>query len=147
MLIHLDFDIGEPFVPQDLSSGMSSGNLTPYEDPKLMPIYARSLSSSPPRASLTPEQRELKRQRDHARRNSKTRIRRDRSTSNPYLMSQKTSPDLLPRTLTEYSTSLAPAPLLSQGSPTLSSPAFLTPYSPHISESGPSDMYGPVFTM
>ena len=147
MLIEPDFDMGEPFAPHDLSPGMSSGNLAPYEDPKLIPIYARSLSSSPPRASLTPEQRELKRQRDHARRNSKTRIRRDRSTSNPYIMSQKTSPDLLPRTLPEYSSSLAPAPLLSQGSPTLASPAFLTPYSPHIPESGPSDMYGPVFTM
>jgi hypothetical protein len=127
-----------------------------------MPVYARSLSSSPPRGSLTPEQRELKRQRDFARRDSKTRIRRDRSASNqsthsnPYIVSQNGSPDLLPRTLPEYANSLTPSPLLSQGSlqtsPALGSNSFLTPYSPPLNQ-GPlndqttSDMYGPVFSM
>jgi hypothetical protein len=154
----------QDFVPQNPSPGLSPGQLTPsvYEEPKLMPVYARSLSSSPPRGSLTPEQRELKRQRDFARRDSKTRIRRDRSASNqsthsnPYIVSQNGSPDLLPRTLPEYANSLTPSPLLSQGSlqtsPALGSNSFLTPYSPPLNQ-GPlndqttSDMYGPVFSM
>lgn len=147
MLIGLDFDLGETFVSQGLSPGMSPGNLTPYEVPKFVPIYTRSLSSSPPRAILSPEQREVKRQRDQARRDSKTRVRRDRSTSNPYVTSQDISPDVLPRTLPDYTASLAAAPLLSQGSPTLADPTFLAPYSSHIPEPGPSEMYGPAFTM
>lgn len=144
-------------MPHNPSSGLSPGQLTPnlYDEPKLMPMYARSLSSSPPRASLTPEQRELKRQRDHARRDSKTRVRRERSTSNtsnPYLSSQAGSPDLLPRTVPEYPGALTPSPLLSQdslqNSPALGSTNFLTPYSPPLNNNQtPSEMYGPVFTM
>jgi hypothetical protein len=144
---------------QFMSQNPSPGQLTPnlYDDPKLLPMYARSLSSSPPRANLTPEQRELKRQRDHARRDSKTRVRRERSSSNqsnPYIVSQNGSPDLLPRTLPDYANSLTPSPLLSQGSvhnsPGLGSTSFLTPlspYPPQISEQSSSDMFGPVFTM
>jgi len=147
--------MNEQFIPQISSPHLSPNILSPYDDPKMMPVYARSLSSSPPRGTLTPEQRELKRQRDHARRDSKTRVRRERSTSNPYVVSQRTSPDLLPRTLPEYTTNLTPSPLLSsgplpqqpQGSPALSSSSYLTPYSPQLGENGQSDIYGPVFTM
>jgi len=140
--------MNQQFLSQNPSPGLGQDSLTPFDDPKLLPLYARSLSSSPPRGSLTPEQRELKRQRDHARRDSKTRIRRERSTSNPYVVSQKGSPDMLPRTAPEYTTSLTPSPLLSQESPSLGSTAYLTPYSPQIgTDSVPSDMYGPVFTM
>jgi hypothetical protein len=149
-LIHLDFDMGinQQFLPQVSSPGLSQGTLTPFDDPKLMPIYARSLSSSPPRGSLTPEQRELKRQRDHARRDSKTRIRRERSTSNPYVVSQNGSPDMLPGALPEYTSSLTPSPLLSQGSPSMGSTSYLAPYSPQLGgDSGSSDIYGPVYTM
>ena len=150
--------MNEQFIPQ-ISSPHLSPNILSYEEPKMMPVYARSISSSPPRASLTPEQRELKRQRDHARRDSKTRdrVRRERSTSNPYVVSQRASPDLLPRTLPEYTTSLTPSPLLASGplppqqqaqpSPALSSSSYLTPYSPQLAENGSSDMYSPVFTM
>jgi hypothetical protein len=146
----------QEFIPQNPSPGLSPGQLTPsiYDEPKLMPVYARSLSSSPPRGSLTPEQRELKRQRDHARRDSKTRIRRDRSASNqsnPYVVSQNTSPDLLPRTLPEFANSLTPSPLLSQGSlqnsPALGGNSFLTPYSPPLNDQATSDMYETVFAM
>lgn len=151
------FEMHEQFMPHNPSPGLSPGQLTPnlYDEPKLMPIYARSPSSSPPRASLTPEQRELKRQRDHARRDSKTRVRRERSTSNtsnPYLSSQAGSPDLLPRTVPEYPGALTPSPLLSQdslqNSPALGSTNFLAPYSPPLNNNqAPSEMYGPVFTM
>lgn len=114
-----------------------------------MPMYSRSVSSSPPRPTLTPEQRELKRQRDHARRDSKTQIRRERSTSNPYVVSQNNSPNMMPSPLPEYSNSLTPSPLLSQGSlqnsPAMQSTSFLNPYSPQINQE--PEMYGPVFTL
>ena len=141
--------MGDHFLQQQLSPDMTSGQLVPYDDPKLMPMYARSLSHSPPRGNLTPEQRELKRQRDHARRNSKTRVRRDRSLSNPYSASQRASPNLLARSATEFPPTLAPSPLLSQGSPNLSNSAYLAaPYSsPLMSDQGPSDMYGTMFQM
>jgi hypothetical protein len=157
----IEFDMHQDFLSQNPSPGLSPGQLTPavFDEPKLMPVYARSLSSSPPRGSLTPEQRELKRQRDLTRRDSKTRIRRDRSASNqsnPYIVSQTGSPDLLPRNLPEYANSLTPSPLLSQGSlqasPALGSNSFLAPYSPPLNQGGlndqtTSDMYGPVFSM
>ncbi|PSS27877.1 hypothetical protein M430DRAFT_93512 [Amorphotheca resinae ATCC 22711] len=150
------FDLSDQFFPQQMSPPMVMGALPSYEDTKLMPMYARSVSSSPPRGSLTPEQRELKRQRDHARRDAKERMRRDRSTSNPYTVSPKASPEMLSRSLSDYSNTLAPSPLLSQGSQqgspnlsnisNISSPAYLAPYTPQLSDTG-SDMYGPVFTM
>lgn len=160
-LCSVEFDIQQDFLSQNPSPGLSPGQLTPavFDEPKLMPVYARSLSSSPPRGSLTPEQRELKRQRDFARRDSKTRIRRDRSTSNqsnPYIVSQNGSPDLLPRTLPEYAQSLTPSPLLSQeslqASPALGSNSFLAPYSPPLNQGTLNDqttpdMYTPVFSM
>lgn len=152
----VEFDMNDQFIQQN--QNLNPGQLTPlYDEPKLLPVYSRSLSSSPPRANLTPEQRELKRQRDHARRDSKTQLRRERSASNtsnrsnPYIASQNGSPDLLPRTLPEYASNLTPSPLLSQGSlqssPALGSNSFLAPYSPPLNEHGSSDMYGPVFTM
>ena len=141
--------MGDHFLQQPLSHGMTSGQLTPYDDPKLMPIYARSISSSPPRASLTPEQRELKRQRNHARRDSKSRIRRDRSLSSPYSTSQRTSPNLLARSLTEFPSALAPSPLLSHGSPSLSNSTYLAaPYSSSLMpDQAPPDMYGTMFSL
>lgn len=139
-----------------MSQNPSPGQLRPnlYDEPKLIPMYARSISSSPPRANLTPEQRELKRQRDAQRRDSKTRVRRERSSSNqsnPYVLSQNGSPDVLPRTLPEYTSSLTPSPLLSQGSiqnsPALNGAPFLTPYAPQLNDQAGQDIYGPVFTM
>ncbi len=150
MLTSVDYAVsimGDQFLQQQLSPGMTSGQLTPYDGPKLM--YARSLSSSPPQGNLTPEQRELKRQRDHARRDSKTRMRRDRSLSNPYSTSQRTSPNLLARNLTDFPSTLAPSPLLSQSSPSLANSNYLSaPYSsPLISDQGAPDMYGTMFPM
>jgi hypothetical protein len=150
-------------MPHNPSPMLSPGQLTPhlYEEPKLLPMYSRSLSSSPPRSAiaapaLTPEQRELKRQRDHARRDSKTQIRRERSkssnsSSTHYVVSQNPSPDLLPKDFPQYATRLTPSPLLSQGSvqnsPALGSAGFMNSYSTPIPEEASSDMYGPVFSM
>ncbi|KAF7949775.1 uncharacterized protein EAE97_003284 [Botrytis byssoidea] len=152
------FEMNEQFIQQHdlsphMSPHMSPGQLSPYNELKPTPMYARAISDSPPRASLTAEQRELKRQRDHARRETKTRQRRERSLSNPYA-SNRTTPDMLPRTLPDHysnSNSLAPTPLLSQGPSNhgLPSPSYLAPYSPQVSvtDTTSSDMYGPVFTM
>ena len=68
--------MSDQFLQQQHSPGISSGQLAPCNDPKLKPIYARSLSSSPSRDSLTHEQRELKRQRDRGWIKSKTRMRK-----------------------------------------------------------------------
>lgn len=124
------------------------------EDAKFMSMYPRSVSSSPPRGSLTPEQRELKRQRDHARRDTKDRMRRERSTSNPYTVSERGSPEMMSKSLSsDYPGTLAPSPLLSQGSQgspnlsnisNISSPAYLAPYTPQLDG---GDMYGGVFPM
>jgi hypothetical protein len=145
------FDVNDQFLPQQMSPPMTAGTLTPGFDPKLMPMYARSISSSPPRQNLTPEQRELKRQRDLTRRDSKVRMRRDRSTSNPYTMSPQPSPEMMSRTLSDYSgNGLTPSPLLSQGtqgSPNMSnisSPAYLSGYTPGL-DPGSTDLYGSGF--
>ncbi|KAI0490111.1 hypothetical protein F4859DRAFT_509685 [Xylaria cf. heliscus] len=74
--------IGLESSPELLSHDVSSvghgsdiSSLTP-------PSGSRSLTSSSPRPILTPEQRELKRQRDQARRDSKTSVRVRRGMSN-----------------------------------------------------------------
>ncbi|RDW74039.1 hypothetical protein BP5796_07481 [Coleophoma crateriformis] len=141
------FEMPQQYIPQD----MNPGNLTPYD--VNMPIYSRSLSSSPPRACLTPEQRELKRQRDQARRCTKTRTRKERtpsSNSNTYVPSQGNTPEPIPRSLPDYQT-LTSAPHMAH-SPLIQSPGFIpayspqSPYPPHMGEATPTEMYTPVFT-
>jgi len=150
-LTNSGFDMNDQFLStQQMSPPMPSGNLNPYEDNKFMPMYARSISSSPPRGTLTPEQRELKRQRDLSRRDSKVQVRRDRSTSNPYTLSPRPSPEMMSRSISDFGGNNlgAPSPLLSQGSqgsPSLSamgspSPAYLQPYTPQMGDNG-SDLY------
>lgn len=48
------------------------------------PTASRSVTSSPPRAGMTPDQRDLKRQQNQVRRDSKTSARIRRANSNPY---------------------------------------------------------------
>ncbi|KAI0125744.1 hypothetical protein BJ170DRAFT_445488 [Xylariales sp. AK1849] len=72
----------------------SDASLTP-------PSTSRSVTASPPRGTLTPEQRELKRQRDQARRDSKTSVRARRALSTSY---SSQSP---PVTMAEFSTASA----------------------------------------
>ncbi|KAI6715518.1 hypothetical protein JHW43_002016 [Diplocarpon mali] len=151
------FEINDQFVPQPQNLGAEQPAHFLYDEPKLMPMYSRSLTSSP-QPNFTAEQRDLKRQRDYARRDAKSRMRRERSTSRPnssrsslYIGSQHNSPDMMPRSVPEYTSNLTPSPLLSQASlqssPGLCSSPFLPPYSPPLSEHVSSDLYGPVFTM
>lgn len=149
----LDFDINDQYLLHQMSPPMGMATLG-EEDSKYMPMYSRSASSSPPQGSLTPEQRELKRQRDHARRDTKERMRRERSTSHPYSQSPNASPEMMSKSLSsDYPGGLAPSPLLSQGSQgspnlsnisNISSPAYLAPYTPQLDG---GDMYGGVFPM
>ncbi|KAI0393523.1 hypothetical protein F5Y17DRAFT_432281 [Xylariaceae sp. FL0594] len=80
-------------------SGISS--LTPP------PSGSRSMTSSPPRPILTPEQRELKKQRDLARRDSKAGVRARRGMSNASYPPAAQSP---PVTVHEFS-SASPMPI------------------------------------
>ncbi|POS84285.1 hypothetical protein EPUL_003670, partial [Erysiphe pulchra] len=125
-----------------------------YEEPDLLTssAYSRSPSSSPPHFRPNMEQRELKRRQDQVRRESKVSLRRVRSASRNrchYSLSQRTSPDLLPKS--EYSNNVTPSPLLSQcsiqNSPALSSTPFLPSFSPQINAQLPTDMYGQTFTL
>ncbi|KFZ07644.1 hypothetical protein V501_06256 [Pseudogymnoascus sp. VKM F-4519 (FW-2642)] len=92
-----------PVFDQSTSYQDGSGLLDPFAEQAIVSSDSRSISSSPPQGMFTTEQRELKRQRDQARRDSKAQIRRDRSSSNSYHPSLSTTPDILPRTLTGYS--------------------------------------------
>ncbi|KAI1444723.1 hypothetical protein F5Y02DRAFT_418736 [Annulohypoxylon stygium] len=93
-------DAGADLLGHDMSSvgHGSDASMTP-------PSGSRSLTSSPPRFTLTPEQRELKRQRDQARRDSKTTARARRAMSTYSSASQ--SP---PVSLHEFS-SASPVPV------------------------------------
>ncbi|KAI1470429.1 uncharacterized protein F4812DRAFT_456438 [Daldinia caldariorum] len=93
---------GHDLLGHDLSSvgHGSDASMTP-------PSASRSLTSSPPRFTFTPEQRELKRQRDQARRDSKTTVRARRAMSTYSSASQ--SPTL---SMHEFS-SASPVPVYS----------------------------------
>lgn len=146
------FEMHDSFsMPQEMNAHMAPEAVSPYQEPKLLQDYKRSLSESSPKPMLSPEQRELKRQRDEARRNSKAKMRRDRSPSHPYtLPSQSATPDLMPRSLPEYASSIQPSPVLSQsGLP--QSAGFLSSFSHPGSEGpgapGPHDVYTPMYAM
>ncbi|PBP28312.1 hypothetical protein BUE80_DR000704, partial [Diplocarpon rosae] len=116
------FEMNDQFVPPHQSLGHEPSTHFLYDEPKLLPMYSRSLTSSP-QPNFTAEQRDLKRQRDYSRREAKSRMRRERSTSRPnssrsslYLGSQHNSPDMMPRSVPEYTSNLTPSPLLSQAS-------------------------------
>ncbi|KAI1081741.1 hypothetical protein F5B20DRAFT_569659 [Whalleya microplaca] len=137
-------DSGADLLGHDLGSvGHSSdASLTP-------PSGSRSLTSSPPRPMMTPEQRELKRQRDQARRDSKTSVRARRAMSTYSSASQ--SP---PISLHEFS-SASPMPvyttapsqisLLAEPVTTMSS-SYIPSYSTSpLPDHGNSNMFSPQF--
>ncbi|KAL7935250.1 hypothetical protein V8C35DRAFT_298938 [Trichoderma chlorosporum] len=120
-------------IAQDFSSilhPVSESSVSPQSVPKTLP-------ASPSRSILTPEQRELKKQRDRARRDSRasTRIHRGSSSSSymgspPMSVSDVTSTMALPI----YTTAPPAMSLLSEPAPALSDPSYLPPYSPHMQE-------------
>ncbi|KAI1476359.1 hypothetical protein K445DRAFT_323566 [Daldinia sp. EC12] len=131
---------GPDLLGHDLSSvgHGSDASMTP-------PSGSRSLTSSPPRFTLTPEQRELKRQRDQARRDSKTSVRARRAMSTYSSASQ--SPTL---SMHEFS-SASPVPVYSTAPSQISllaEPAttMAGSYMPSYSTSPLPDHGSPMFT-
>jgi hypothetical protein len=109
---------------------VSESSVSPQSVPKMLP-------TSPSRGILTPEQRELKKQRDRARRGDRitTRIRGSSSSSSymgspPMTMSDVTSTMSLP----VYSTAPQSISLLSESAPSLHDTSYLPPFSPHMQE-------------
>jgi hypothetical protein len=118
-------------LPHDLVS-MSHGS-----EPSLTPpSTTRSLTSSPPRVSLTPQQRELKRQQDRVRRDSRLtqRIRRTNSNTSfvdsppPMSISDVTST----MSMSSYTTAPAPISLLTEPATSLATPPYIPSYSPSL---------------
>jgi hypothetical protein len=83
---------------------------------------SRSLTSSP-RQGMTAEQREIKRQMDQARRDSKSVTRFKRSGSSPYLSSAEPTPGL---NMPVYTTSMAPISLLAEPATSIPQPGYLS---------------------
>lgn len=127
-------------------SAASDASMTP-------PIGSRSITSSPPRGTFTPEQRELKRQQDQARRDSKSSMRARRAMSNNY-PAPSPSP---PITMSEFSTAHAmpiytTAPsqinLLAEPVTSVGGQPYIPAYStsPPLSDHGPSPLYSTHFS-
>jgi hypothetical protein len=118
---------------------------TPPSDPSLTPPLSRSVTSSPPRASMTPEQRELKRQRDQARRDSKTSVRARRAMSSSYSSASQSPPVTMSEFTTAspmpvYTTGPTQISLLSEPATSVAASSYVPSYatSPPLSEHGPS---------
>jgi hypothetical protein len=116
-----------------LSPGLSSmGHVSPQ---------SRSVTSSPPRFTLSTDQREVKRQSDRARRDSRLVNRMHRANSNPYADSSSSAMGLPSTTATmslpAYTTAPAPVTLMSDTSPSMSSSTYLQSYSPTLEDQQP----------
>jgi hypothetical protein len=104
----------------------SEASLTP-------PSVSRSITASPPRPSLTPEQREVKRQMDQLRRDSKTGARMRRSSGNPYAPDTSSA-----MSMSVYTTAPPPISLLTEPATTMSSQTYIPTYSPQLQDAPPS---------
>ncbi|GAW10941.1 hypothetical protein ANO14919_002790 [Xylariales sp. No.14919] len=137
-------------LSHDISSvghGSDISSLTPP------PSGSRSLTSSPPRhIILTPEQRELKRQRDQARRDSKATVRVRRGMSNNSYTPAAQSP---PVTMHEFS-SASPMPIYTTAPSQISllaepvttvGPSYMPSYSTSpLPDQGNSQMFSPHYS-
>ncbi|KAL2159298.1 hypothetical protein VTH06DRAFT_2733 [Thermothelomyces fergusii] len=132
----------------------SSGLMTPHDlgtygsDVSLAsPGNSRSVTASPPRTVLTPEQRELKRQRDQARHNSKIQARSRRTDS--VASSSSSSVYSPPVTLGDMTSGAATMPVYTTtSSPSqmalLAEPAaqqYLPPFSPPLQDQHQAAMF------
>ena len=131
--------MGETFAAQE-------GALDPFNIPSNTPSFTRSISSSPP-TLFTPEQRELKRQRDLARRESKSRIRRERSSSNKsYNVSQTSTPDNLPRAM-NYTSGVGSSSAPTESTSTFLGHTYLPPLAPHMASSESPELFSSSFPL
>lgn len=126
-------------ITHDYTSAYHTGS-----DPSLTPpSVTSSLTSSPPRHhGFTHEQRELKRQQDRARRDSRqlSRLRRVSSQAS-YMDSPSMSPipDVAPLEMPTYSTSAASVSLLSESAP-INAP-YMPSYSPPLQDPSQAQMF------
>ncbi|EXA53240.1 hypothetical protein FOQG_07322 [Fusarium oxysporum f. sp. raphani 54005] len=113
---------------------VSGSSLTP-------PPQSRSVTSSPPRLSLSADQREVKRQSDRARRDSRLVNRMRRANSNSYVDSSPSALGLATTTtamnISAYTTAPAPVTLMSDTPTTMSSSTYLQSYSPSLEDHQP----------
>lgn len=127
----------------DYTSAYNTGS-----DPSLTPpSVTSSLTSSPPRHhGFTPEQRELKRQQDRARRDSRqlSRLRRVSSQAS-YMDSPTMSP--IPDVATSsmemptYSAATAPVSLISEPAGPLQAQPYMPSYSPPLQDPSQAQMF------
>ncbi|KAK3337092.1 hypothetical protein B0T19DRAFT_60243 [Cercophora scortea] len=125
---------GSGLLGHDMGHYGSEASMTP-------PSGSRSVTASPPRGTLTPEQRELKRQRDQARHDSKMHIRGRRTGSGS---SSVYSPPVSLADLSSGSSSMpiyttAPAGISLLAEPPTSQ--YLPSFSPPVPEHSQSSMY------
>ncbi|KAK4197030.1 hypothetical protein QBC40DRAFT_286237 [Triangularia verruculosa] len=128
-------DSGNGLLPPDMSHHYGSEvSLSP-------PSGSRSITGSPPGNTLTPEQRELKRQRDQARHSSKMHARGRRAGSGSdsvysppvSLADLTTSSSAMP----VYTTAPSQMPLMAEPS----APHYLPPFSPPLPDQNQTSMF------
>lgn len=118
------------FLGHDLTLGSSA------EAEFAATVRSRSRTGSPQgHSTLTPEQRELKRQMDQVRRDNKSASRFRRSNSNPYLPDSSSA-----LSMPIYTSSMAPISLLAEPANTVPSQSYLSPYSQPLQEQDPAGL-------
>ncbi|KAK4170401.1 hypothetical protein QBC43DRAFT_348885 [Cladorrhinum sp. PSN259] len=127
-------DSGNGLLPPDMGHYGSEASLSP-------PSGSRSVTGSPPRSNLTPEQRELKRQRDQHRHSSKlhARGRRAGSGSDSMYSPPATLADLSTgsSSMSIYTTAPPQMPLMAEPQP----PQYLPPFSPQLPDQTQAGMF------
>jgi hypothetical protein len=135
----------EPATAPDSLLGHDMTSLNPGSEASLTPpSIASSLTSSPPRHSLTPEQHELKRQQDRARRDSRlaSRLRRV-SSQTSYLESPPLTglPDVTSAMdLPSYTTATAPMSLLTEPAGPMAT-SYMPSYSPPLHDPSQAQVF------
>ncbi|KAK4178632.1 hypothetical protein QBC36DRAFT_100723 [Triangularia setosa] len=128
-------DSGSGLLPPDMNHHYGSeASLSP-------PSGSRSITGSPPRNTLTPEQRELKRQRDQARHNSKlhARGRRAGSGSDSVYSPPVTLADLTTSSSAMPVYTTAPSQMSLMAEPSASH--YLPPFSPPLPDQSQTSMF------
>ncbi|KAI1840656.1 hypothetical protein JX266_013163 [Neoarthrinium moseri] len=139
-------DSNVDLLGHDLGSMSNAGSdvsLTP-------PSTNRSITGSPPRGTLTPEQRELKRQRDQARRDSKTSVRARRALSsayNPHSPPVSLAEFTTASTLPIYTTSPSQISLLAEPVTTVPGSSYIPSYSTSSLPDSGTSMFQPFPTL
>ncbi|KPM45529.1 hypothetical protein AK830_g1009 [Neonectria ditissima] len=128
-----------------MSNGFSMGH---GSDPSLTPPQGpRSLTSSPPRFSLSAEQRELKRQQDKVRRDSRLMTRMRRTSSPPYMDSPPSTMSLPDASsamnMPTYTTAPPSTSLMAEPATTMSTSPYLSSYSTSMDD--PHTQAAPVY--